>query len=184
MQEEWKDVIGYEGLYQVSNFGNVKTLKYGKEKILKPGKNSHGYLQVNLYKNGKLETCKVHRLVALAFMGLPIDEDYYSVNHIDENKTNNKLENLQYCTHEYNNNYGSRIEKTRKALINYPKFSKPVIGINLINGLIVEFPSTCEAERVMNIKRSNICQCCKGKRKSAGGYRWFYANQEEENKNV
>ena len=66
------------------------------------------------------------------------------------------------------------------ARINNPKFSKPVIGINLINGLIVEFPSTCEAERVMNISNSSICQCCKGKRKSAGGYRWYYANKEGE----
>lgn len=187
MQEQWRDIEGYENKYQVSNLGRVKSLNYNRtnrEKILKLYKNRYGYLYVILYKNGKAKTYTVHRLVVITFMGTPIDEDYCQINHIDEDKTNNKLENLQYCTIKYNCNYGTRNEKRRKVLTNYYKFSKPVIGINIINGYIVEFPSINEAERVMHVSHSHISECCKGKLKTTGNYKWFYANQEEENKNV
>ena len=102
-----------------------------------------------------------------------MDKDYYSINHIDENKENNKLENLQYCTQQYNNNYGSHNERMIKSK------SKPVVGINKINGYICEFNSIIEAERKTNIDKSSITKCCQGKLKSAGGYKWIYANNKE-----
>ena len=176
-EEIWKDIPNYEGKYQASTLGRIKSLKdnHGNdiEKMLSPIKDKKGYLRINLWKNGKIKQYMVHRLVIITFMGKPLDNDYYSVNHLDENKTNNKLENLQYCTHKFNTNYGTCIERSTKAR------SKPVIGINKINGYICEFESTREAERITGIFHSTINDCCKGKLKSAGGYRWFYANSEE-----
>ena len=176
-EEEYKDVIGYEGLYQVSNKGNVKSLErtvwngrgYYKttERILKSFDDGHGYLQVILWKGGKSKTCKVHRLVAEAF--LENTDNLPEVNHIDEDKTNNNVQNLEWCTRKYNINYGTRTEKT----------SKPVIGINKTSGLIVEFSSIMEAERVLGINNGHIVKCCKGKIKSIGGFYWMYAEGED-----
>ena len=176
-KEYWKDIKGFEGLYKVSTWGRVKSLKYNREKILKPSKDKDGYLHVVLYKNGKIKGYKIHRLVIETFMGKTLDKDYYFVNHIDEDKTNNKLENLQYCTHKYNINYGTHNERMGKA------HSKSVIGINKINGYITEFSSLSEAERFTGINQGNITKCCQGKLKSAGNYRWFYANSEEVKEN-
>ena len=114
--EIWKDIPEYEGLYQVSNFGNVKSLNYlctGKEKIMKPTKNKDGYLYINLYKDGKRKMFKVHRLVCFAFLENLLN--YPCVNHKDENKENNHVNNLEWCTHEYNNNYGSKNERASEA---------------------------------------------------------------------
>ena len=179
MTEYWKPVEGFEGLYMVSNMGRVKSLKYNREKILKPGKDTNDYLFVKLYKNEKIKQCLIHRLVINAFMGQPLNEEYYFVNHIDEDKSNNKLENLQYCTHKYNCNYGTRNERATKSITNNIKKSKTVIGINKINGYIVEYPSTREVERCLGISESSISRCCNGKQKSAGNYRWFYANKND-----
>ena len=176
-EEIWKPVEGFEDLYQVSTWGRIKSLsnnKNRKEKILKPQKDGWGYLHVVLSKNGKMKTYKVHRLVIETFMGKPLNEVYYFVNHRDENKSNNKLENLEYCTHKYNDKYGTRIERVSKS------HSKPVIGINKINGYIAEFSSLTEAERVTGIDQGNITKCCQGKLKSAGKYRWYYANKNNE----
>ena len=118
-REIWRDVVGFEGLYKVSNLGNVKSLNYnrtGKEKLMKPQTDGHGYLQVMLYKDGKYKIKKIHRLVAEAF--IPNPDNLPCVNHKDENKTNNKEFNLEFCTYEYNNNYGTRkIKVELKTLI-------------------------------------------------------------------
>lgn len=107
--EEWKDVPNYEGLYQVSNLGRIKSLrdKNGKarEKILKLKLSKFGYYQICLCKNGKQKWYFVHRLVALAF--IPNPNNLPQINHIDENKTNNYVENLEWCTSKYNSNYGT-----------------------------------------------------------------------------
>ena len=181
-EEYWKDIEGYEGLYQVSNLGRVKSLKDNRgnyrEKILKQLKDKDGYLYVNLYKNRKMKGCKVHRLVAQTFIHNPNINHYTQINHIDEIKSNNCIENLEWCTCNYNVNYGTRTERMSKSNTNNIKRSKPVIGINKINGYICEFPSTHEVERVMGIAQADISRCCNGKQKSAGGYKWFYKYEE------
>lgn len=177
--EEWRDIKGFEGLYQVSNKGNVKSLErkvwcsrgrgYYRtvpEKILKASKKGRGYLSVTLSKDGIDDDYYVHQLVACAF--IPNPHGYKELNHIDENKENNCVENLEYCTRAYNINYGTRNEKISKA----------VIGINKTSGLIVEFSSTMEAERQLGIAQQNICACCKGRKKSVGGFYWMYAEEE------
>ena len=93
--EVWKDVFGYEGLYQVSNLGRVKSLKYGKERILKPLKDGGGYIFVHLCKNGERKMYKIHRLVAFTFLTNP--QNLSDVNHKDEDKTNNSVQNLEFC---------------------------------------------------------------------------------------
>lgn len=190
--EIWKDIEGYEGLYQVSNMGRIKSLNYnntGKEGIMKGYDNGHGYLQVGLFKEGNREQPLVHVLVATAFIDNV--DNLPEVNHKDENKYNNCIENLEWVSHEYNLNYGTRNKRAGKKLRGRKqteehikrraeKLSKPVIGINKISGLILEFPSTCEASRQTGINQGNICACLKGKRNSAGGCVWFYADDDNE----
>ena len=162
MEEEWRDIKGYEGKYMVSNTGKVKSLKYnhtGKEGILEGLDNGKGYLQVELYKDGKGKKYQIHRLVAQAF--IPNPDSLPEVNHISEDKLDNRVENLEWCTTQYNVEYSQ---------------AKAVIGINKVSGLILEFPSTREAERCTGINHSNITKCCKGKLNSCGGHIWFYAD--------
>lgn len=156
--EVYKDINGYEGLYKVSNLGNVKSFHTGKEKILKPNKNNCGYLQVDLYKEGKRKQHLVHRLVAMAFIDNP--QNLEQINHRDENPTNNNVSNLEFCTAAYNNNYGTRIKR----------FCKQVLCLE--TGKV--YPSTNEVERQLGFAHSYISKCCNGKRKTAYGYTWRY----------
>lgn len=175
MEEEWRDIAGYEGLYMVSNLGRVKSLNYnrtGQEGILKARNDSYGYLQAHLYKDGKDKGCAIHRLVAKAF--LPNPENYNEINHKDENKENNCVQNLEWCSRKYNVNYGTRNKRSAEKHINHPRRSKPVIAINKVSGLILEYTSVSEASRVTGVDQSSITKCCKGKRKSAGGYYWHF----------
>ena len=210
MEEVWKDIAGYEGLYQVSNMGRVKSLsrmKWSglnggcyvntKEKILQGSVHSNGYKIVTIY--GKMRY--IHRLVAEAFISNPYNLP--QVNHRDENKTNNCVNNLEWVTCKENNNYGTAIAR-RKEKMTGRKLSeehkkkvgdahrgkkrsiesvnktalarrKAVKGIHKITGNIVEFNSVKEASETLGICGGKICACCKGKRKSAGGYMWHYA---------
>ena len=177
-KEIWKDIEGYEGMYQVSNMGNVKSLNYnntGKEGILKPWKNKDGYLQVQLYQDRKRKMYLVHQLVATAFCENPMG--FTVVNHKDENKQNNCMENLEWCSVLYNNTYNGRAKKIGKKVAE--KLSKPVIAIDKRTGLIVEFLSIQEASRQTAISQGHICECCQGKRKSIGGFYWYYADTTE-----
>ena len=153
MEEIWKDIKGYEGLYQVSNLGRVKSLKrivftkYGKrltiyEKILKAKVHKFGYLEVNLNSNGIAKTLKVHRIVAEAF--LPNLNNYPEINHKDENKQNNHIINLEWCTSSYNANYGTR--NIRSALAK----SKKIVQYSLDGNLIKEHQSLTDAGRYIN----------------------------------
>ena len=159
--EHWKAIAGYEGLYEVSDMGRVKSLNYnhtGTEKILKPGKNNCGYLHVVLCKDGHEKTVKVHRLVADAF--IPNQNNLETVNHKDEDKTNNVASNLEWMSREDNKRYSAN-----KSVKMFDKST---------GELLATFPSLHEAERVTGTNNGNISSCCNGKYKSAGGYVWSF----------
>ena len=172
--EIWRDIEGYEGLYQVSNLGKVKSLNYNrtkKEKILKTVPNSYGYLQLRLSYKGEATHYQVHRLVAEAF--IPNPENKPQVNHKDEDKTNNKVENLEWMSSKENINYGTRNMRSGKSQTNNKKKSKPIYGINIKTNERIEFPSTQEAGR-NGFNQGAIVNCLKGRCKSHKGYKWFY----------
>ena len=122
MQEIWKDVRGWEGLYQISNLGNVRTLHYKKPYLRKLSKTQRGYLVVNFFiSKGKYKNYSVHRLVAEAF--IPNPNNLPQINHKDENRLNNRVDNLEWCTNKYNCNYGHHCENLSKSRIGM-KFSK------------------------------------------------------------
>lgn len=159
----WKDIIGYEK-YMVSNLGRVYSKK--NNKILKPHADPKGYLKVSIYQSGS-HTLKVHRLVALAFIENP--NNFEQVNHKDEDKNNNCVENLEWCTNSYNRNYGTATKRTRDANVNQRSTSVPVRCIETN----ITYPSIKEAER--NTGAKNIFYVCSGKRKTSSGFHWEYA---------
>ena len=163
--EIWKDIPGYEGEYQVSNLGNVRSIKV---KELKPCKHKTGYYRVELFKNGKGKTHLVHRLVYSAFTGVIPDD--MVINHKDEDKGNNTLDNLMLCTQKDNCNWGTAIERRVKKLINHKNMSKWVVQLNNNNEILHFYPSTKEAQRQTDIPCNKISECCNGKRQTAGGY--------------
>lgn len=110
----WRDIEGFEGLYQVSNTGQIRSLRFGKTKILKVMADNRGYKSLSLYKNGKGKTYRVHRLVAQAF--IPNPNNLPEVNHKDENKANNHVSNLEWISHKDNVNYGTRNKRTGESL--------------------------------------------------------------------
>lgn len=175
--EIWKDIPEFEGLYRASNLGRVKSLsrfrkgKNGslvsvKEKILKPQLNNNGYYIVRLFKNSIGKWYSVHRLVWKVFNG-SIPEGL-QVNHINEIKTDNRLENLNLMTCKENCNWGTRNERRGK------KLSKSVLQFDLNDNLVMEYPSVMQAERETGFANSNIVKCCNGKYKTAYGYIWRY----------
>ena len=167
--EEWRDVAGYEGLYQVSSEGRVKSLeRKGRksERILKPGVRSKGYLFVVLCAGGKSRMFSVHRLVCTAFHDNP--ENKLDVNHINENKTDNRIENLEWSTRKENLNHGTRNERAAKTR------SKPVAQYTLDGELVKIWPSTIEVQRKTGFGCGSICKSAKGKYKQAYGFRWKY----------
>ena len=173
--EEWKDIDGYEGLYEVSDWGRVKSLennKSRKEKILKGVKNTYGYLQVHLCKDGKVVWKKVHRLVAQAFLENP--QNLPQVNHKDECKTNNSVDNLEFCDNKYNVNYGTRNQRSGEKLTNHPTKSKRVDQIDPQTGEVIrQWESTREAGR-NGFKQNHVSDCARGKYKQYKGFIWKY----------
>ena len=164
--EIWKDVSGYEGLYKVSDKGRVKSIGYGKERILKPRKYKDGYIHVSLYKNCEIKQYLVHRLVAKVFISNP--ENLPEVNHKDENPSNNNLENLEWCNRKYNNNYGTRTQRVTG------KLSKPVLQYTKDGKFVREWKSTMDVQRNLGYSCSGISQCCLGKLNSAYNFVWTY----------
>ena len=179
MKEIWKDIKNYEGQYQVSSFGKVKSLNYkrsGKEKILSAGRSNTGYLTVVLCNNKNRKTFYIHKLVAEAFINNIKNKS--EVNHIDGNKENNCVNNLEFCTTKENIQHAWKkglCEKLRNNLKLHPNAPKrKVIQYSLNGKFIKKWESLSEAERELNINRGSICFCCKNKIKSAGGYKWRY----------
>lgn len=180
--ENWKPVKGFEGKYEVSDCGNVRSLldchmnpKLEKTEIKKYRVN--GYYQVNLWEHKKLTHKLVHRLVAEAFVHNP--ENLPCVNHKDENPANNRPENLEWCTQKYNCNYGGRNNRIIQTRIDRGSSNAPkgVYGVNK-EGDKVEFDSISDAARNFGGKKSqylNIQRVLNGERKRAFGFKWFYA---------
>ena len=172
--EIWKDVAGYEGLYQVSNKGHVYSVgridTLGRKQgglMLTIRFNTHGYPIADLYKNGKLKTKSVHRLVAETF--LPNPNGLPQVNHRDEDKDNNNVENLEWCDSKYNINYGTRSERSAQAR------SKKVRAVNIETGEVLTFNSAKEAKKE---GYHNVSAPCRGVYHTSGhlykGHRWSY----------
>ena len=177
MEEIWKDIPGYEGLYQISTCGNVMSLNYnhtGRRKIRIPRMDKGGYLYVNLYNAGHAKTKKIHRLVAEAFLANP--NNYPQINHKDECKTNNNVNNLEWCDSSYNNRFGHRIRKSLDAhkLHGSPKAERPVVRLDKDGTIIDEFISISEAARCMGIKRESLRDAVLGRSKTCVGYIWKY----------
>lgn len=160
MKEIWKNIKDYNDKYLISNTGKVKSLNYNntkKDKLLKISI-CNGYPSVCLWKNNKGKRFRVNRLVAESFIPNPLNLP--EVNHIDENKLNNNVDNLEWCTSRYNCNYGSRNHK----------LSKPVQCIE--TGII--YSSILEAGKQTKINHTHLGDVARGKRKTAGGYHWKY----------
>ena len=173
IEEVWRDVKGYEGLYQVLNMGRVKSLgrkdRFGrviKERILEPAVTHNGYLRVGLHVDGKRKMLRVHRLVCEAFHENPDNKS--EVNHVNENKTDNRACNLEWSTRTENCNHGSRNERVAKAL------SKPIGQFSLDGKLIKVWQSACEARRRTGFDQGYVGAVARGKFKQAYGYIWKY----------
>lgn len=182
MEEIWKDIEGYEGFYQVSNIGRVRSLdrfvngnhitcdyQFMKGKILKLRKNRSGYWIVMLRKNSSYKGMLVHRLVAQAF--IPNPDNLPFINHKDENPANPIVTNLEWCTPKYNINYGHCVEKG--TLSKYRK----VIQFDMNMNEIKRWDSLKEASAFINRAQQNISRCCRGKCDSCGGFKWKYDDE-------
>lgn len=177
--EKWTDIVGYEGYYKISNLGNVKSckriIKHGlgnadrtiKPRIIKPYNDNHGYHMVSLSKDGKAKKHKVHRLVAEAFISNPKNKP--TVNHLNEIRNDNRVENLEWATFKENNNYGSHNERVSKTL------SRPIEQLDKNDNKISIFESVREASLATGIHIMNIKSCLShDNRNFAGGYKWRY----------
>lgn len=190
IEEIWKDIEGYESKYQVSNLGRVRSLNYNREKqikILKPKINRYGYQELSLYKNSKKKFYTIHRLVAKSF--LSNQNNLPQVNHKDEDKTNNCVENLEWCTSEYNINFGTRNRKVRtkqSGELNpmFGKFGKKhhnskQVNQHNINGEFIRcWDCVTDIERELGFLQSSISNCANGKTKSSYGFIWRYKEEK------
>ena len=185
--EEWRDIKGYEGLYQISNLGRIKSFdkviaQKNNSTAIKKGRILHWssdgrYLFIRLTDSNRVrKNYKVHRLVAFAFP--EICGEWFEgaeVNHKNEIKTDNRAENLEWCTQSFNVNYGTRNQRTSEKNTN-GSCSKTILQYSLDEQFIKEWPSVSEIQRTLNYSRSFICQVCKNKYKQAYGFKWKYKN--------
>lgn len=182
MEEIWKDIEGYEGYYQVSSLGRVKSLpitygqKYNQrpyEKILTPIKDAAGYYRVHLRRDGRDKRISVHRLVAIAFIDNPLNLKF--VNHKDEDKTNNHANNLEWCTAKYNCNYGTAIQRRRNAFVQ--NHGRAVDQYDMDGNFIRHFGCLRDV-RFYGFNPANVHCCCTNKNgyTQTGGYKWRFSN--------
>lgn len=183
MEEIWKDIEGFEGLYQVSNLGRIKSFhKRIEGKIIKLAPDKDGYCLVGLHKNKRTCRRRVHRLVAQTF--IPNHQNLPQVNHIDGNKQNNRVDNLEWCTNQENIIHSFKVLKRIPVYPNLKENSKwqkyietvkkRVIKFDINMNKIQEYDSLMDAERENNINHLHISKCCRGIYKTAGGYIWRY----------
>lgn len=169
LNELWQPIKNYED-YFISNFGNVKHHNV----ILKPVKNNNGYLVVDLCKNGIRKQHLIHRLVALHY--IPNINNLECVNHLNENKTDNCVSNLEWISRGDNTNYGTARKRGIETKINNNTLYKKSVYQLYNNEIISIYPSAKQASIETNINHGNIIQACKGKRKTAGNFTWKYAS--------
>jgi len=185
MEEQWKDVIGFEGLYKVSSLGRIKSIdryihyKKGERhiasKIIKSFINKQGYFCIILTRNQAHIDKRVNRVVAMAF--IPNPSNLPQVNHKDENKLNNMVSNLEWVTCKQNANYGNRNKTLSKKMRNNAITSMPVIQYSKSFIKINEFPSINEAGRKTNTRIGSISRCCNYKIKTANSFIWKFKNK-------
>ena len=176
MDEIWRDIDGYKGIYQISNKGRVKSLYNGSERILRPSWTTGGYLFVVLCKNGNKKKFKIHRLVADAFIqytGLNPDgteiKGRVEINHKSEIKTDNRVENLEWCDRRYNVNYGTHNERVGRAQ------RKRILCIET-NEIFFGMKEIYEKYKIPSSNISEICNC--GRQKSAKGLHFRYIEED------
>lgn len=202
--EIWKDVVGYEGYYMVSNFGRISTLSHSvdyvsvyngievnktyraKQCLRKLHVGKHGYVECTLRDGKRVKLMKVHRIVSEAF--IPNPQNLPSINHKDEDKTNNNVENLEWCTCKYNSNYGTRNERLRSSLSNahknglyadaYKTMRKSVIGISVSDNTIIVFDKLSDLYE-HGFERHLVSKCCRNLRKEYKGYKWMFLHDYE-----
>lgn len=170
MDEIWKPISGYENLYEISNLGNIRSHhNYRSKNHLITPRLKQGYYQIGLRKNSKRKWFLVHRLVAKTFISNP--NNLPCVNHKDENKLNNSVENLEWCTYHYNNTYGDRINKCVE------KTSIPVLKYTLDGKFICRYKSASEAARQNNCDVSSLAKCCRQINKTTKGFVYRYERE-------
>lgn len=177
-QEVWKDVIGFEGLYQVSSLGKVKSVR--RNRLLCFHNTSNGYYQVHFHRDGKATYEYVHRVVAKAFLPEPLPEQI-EVNHKDENRHNNAASNLNWCTPSENRRWGNCQQKQHDAKARNGK-TKPVAMLSQSGSVVAVFPGLHAAERATGARRACISRCCRGTIATAKGYVWKYITAQQAQK--
>lgn len=172
--EKWAEVVGYGGLYSISSFGRIASHHRGDIRILHPTTNrANGYAYVNLCQNGIAKLFRVHVLVAKHF--LPNPDCLLEVNHKDEDKLNNRADNLEWCTRKYNVNYGTAQQKRRNK--QGERVGKHVSQYSKTGERVRTYESIAEASRSVGSSVANIVRCCKGRRPTSGGFVWRYATE-------
>ena len=168
-EEVWKDVKGYENLYKISSLGRIKNAQ--KNTFLKQTNHSCGYLTVELRKNKIAKKRYMHRLVAEAF--IPNPDNLTQVNHKNENKKDNNIKNLEWCSPQYNSTYGTRLERFSKSK------KKRVLQFDLDENFIKEWKSAVDIQKETGFEKNSIGRCCRNQQYQAYGYIWRYANENQ-----
>lgn len=186
--EVWKDIEDFEGLYQVSNLGRVRSLdridkngQFRNGRVLADKHNNRGYHTIALYRGGNTKYWLIHRLVAIAFLDNP--DSLPEVNHKDENKANNAASNLEWCTSAYNLNYGTRKERIKRSTgykhkTNYFNKPKPIVATSVTTGFSIMLPNIHAARKQLGIDFRQVSAVIRGKQKTAHGYTFVLAKQD------